>query len=80
MPHQRTWLLQSPDLNLFEMVWEEIDRRVKAKGSPSSQHFWDLLQHFWKTIAGDYLMELIERIPKVKPKDGYFNELQTHMF
>ena len=29
--HQMTWPPQSPNLNLIEMVWDELDRRVKEK-------------------------------------------------
>ena len=29
--HQMSWLLQSPDLNSVELVWDELDRRVKEK-------------------------------------------------
>jgi len=62
-----------------EKVWDEMDRRVKAKGSKSAQHLWELLQNCWKTISGDYLMKLIERMPRVcktviKAKGGYFEE------
>ena len=50
MLHQMTWPPQSPDLNPVEMVWDEMDCRVKAKGA---QHLWELLQDCWKTISGD---------------------------
>ena len=77
--HQMTWPPQSPDLNPIEMVWDEMDRRVKAKGPTSAQHLWELLQDCWKTISGDYLMKLIERKPRVckaviKAKGGCFEE------
>ena len=76
---QMTWPPQSPDLNPMEMVWDEMDRRVKAKGPTSAQHLWELLQDCWKTISGDDLMKLIERMPRVckaviKAKGGYFEE------
>jgi hypothetical protein len=29
--HQMTWAPQSPDFNPIEMVWDELDRRVKEK-------------------------------------------------
>ena len=29
--HQMTWPPQSPDFNPIEMVWDELDRRVKEK-------------------------------------------------
>uniref|UniRef100_A0A8C7GLW4 THAP-type domain-containing protein n=1 Tax=Oncorhynchus kisutch TaxID=8019 RepID=A0A8C7GLW4_ONCKI len=35
--HQMTWRPQSPDLNPIEMVWDELDHRVKEK-QPSAQH------------------------------------------
>jgi transposase len=42
--HQMTWPPQSPDLNPIEMVWDELDRRVKEKQPTSAQHKWDLIQ------------------------------------
>ena len=41
---QMTFPPQSPDLNPIEMVWDGMDRRVKAKGPTSAQHLWKLLQ------------------------------------
>uniref|UniRef100_A0A087XEF9 Transposase Tc1-like domain-containing protein n=1 Tax=Poecilia formosa TaxID=48698 RepID=A0A087XEF9_POEFO len=76
---QMTWPPQSLDLNPIEMVWGELDRRVKAKGPISAKHLWELLQDCWKTISGDYLLKLIKRMPRVceaviKAKGGYFEE------
>ena len=76
---QMTWPPQSPDLNPIEMVWGELDRRVKAKGPTSAKHLWELLQDCWKTISGDYLLKLIKRMPRVckaviRAKGGYFEE------
>jgi hypothetical protein len=43
------WHPQSPDFNPIEMVWDELDCRVKEK-QPSAQHMWELLQDCWKSI------------------------------
>ncbi|CDQ73639.1 unnamed protein product [Oncorhynchus mykiss] len=51
--HQMTWPLQSPDLNPIEMVWDELDRRVKEKQPTSAQHMWELLQDCWESIPGE---------------------------
>ena len=39
---QMTWPPQSPDLNPIEMVWDELDCRVKEKQPTSAQHMWEL--------------------------------------
>ena len=62
---QMDWPPKSPNLNPIEMVWDELEHRVKAKQPPSAQHCTELLQDCWKTISGDYLMKLIERMPTV---------------
>ena len=41
-----------PDLNLIEMVWDELYRRVQEKQSTSAQRMWELLQDCWKNIPG----------------------------
>uniref|UniRef100_A0AAZ3SCP7 Tc1-like transposase DDE domain-containing protein n=1 Tax=Oncorhynchus tshawytscha TaxID=74940 RepID=A0AAZ3SCP7_ONCTS len=47
--HQMTWSPQSPDLNPIEMVWDELDRRVKEKQPTSAQHMWEHIQDCWKS-------------------------------
>ena len=42
--HHMTWPPQSPDLNPIDMVWDELDRRVKENQPRSAQHMWELLQ------------------------------------
>jgi transposase len=51
--HQMTWTPQSPDLNPIEMVWDELDHRVKRKQLTSAQHMLELLQDRWKSIPGE---------------------------
>ena len=63
--NQMTWPPQSPDLNPIEMFWDEFDRRVKERQPTSAQHVWELLQDCWKSIPGDYLIKLVERMPRV---------------
>ena len=79
-----TWPPQSPNLNPIEMVWDELVHRVKEKQPASAQHMWELLQDSWKSIPGDYLMKLVERMPRVckaviKAKGGYFEEFQIYI-
>ena len=51
--HQMTWPPQSPNLNPIEMVWDELDHKVKEKQPTSAQHMWELLQVCWKSIPGE---------------------------
>ena len=60
--HQMTWPPQSPNFIPVEMVWDELNRRVKEKYPKSAQNVWELLQDSWKSIPGDYLMKLVERM------------------
>ena len=58
-------LAQSADLNLIELVWDEFDRKVRAKQSISVTHIWQLLQESWKELSSIYLQSLVERMPRI---------------
>uniref|UniRef100_A0AAZ3QFI7 Uncharacterized protein n=1 Tax=Oncorhynchus tshawytscha TaxID=74940 RepID=A0AAZ3QFI7_ONCTS len=62
---QITWPPQSPNLNPIEMVWVELDGRVKEKQSTRAQHMWELLQDCWKRVPGKAV---------IKAKGGFFEE------
>jgi hypothetical protein len=51
--HQMIWPPQSPNLNPIEMIWDELDCRVKKKQLTSAQHMWELLQDYRKIIPGE---------------------------
>ena len=79
--HQMTWPPQSPNLNPIEIFWEELDHRVKEKQPTSAQHLWELLQDCLKSNPFDYLMKLVEGMPRVckvviKAKGGYLKNLK----
>ena len=73
------WPAQSPDLNPIERVWDELDRRVKAKQHTSATHLWELVQQCWEGLSKQYLISIGERMPRVclaviSAKGGYFDE------
>ena len=73
------WPAQAPDLNLIELVWDELDRRGKAKQPTSATHLWQLLQQCWEELSEQYLISIAERMPRVSSavvcaKGGYFDE------
>ena len=42
--YQMPWPPQSTNLNPIEVVWDELDLRMKEKQPTSAQHMWELLQ------------------------------------
>ena len=74
-----TWPAQSPDLNPIELVWDELDRKVRNKQPTNAVNLYEMLTEAWDEISSDYLMKLIARMPRVcnaviKAKGGYFEE------
>jgi transposase len=59
--HQMTWLPQSPDHNPIEMVWDELDHRVKEKLPTTAQHMWTS----FKIVGKAFLMKLVEKMSRV---------------
>ena len=71
------WPPQSPDLNPIELLWEELDRRVRDLKPTSLTGLWDGFNEAWNNIPPQTLQKLIERMPKlcttvIKAKGGHF--------
>ena len=63
----------------MELLWEELDRRVKDLKPTSLPGLWDCLNEAWNNISPQTLQKLIERMPKLciavnKAKCDHFRE------
>lgn len=73
------WPPQSPDINPIELLWDELDRRVRDLQPTSLSGLWDCLKDAWEKIEVQTLHKLVERLPKictaiVKAKGGHIQE------
>lgn len=73
------WPPQSPDLNPIELLWDELDRKLREDLSVNRRDIFARLQHHWKTINVGTLSKLVGRMPKlcgaiIKAKGGHINE------
>ncbi|KAJ8866023.1 hypothetical protein PR048_033547 [Dryococelus australis] len=59
------WPAQSSDINPIEHLWDELDRRVRARQArpKSIAHFMEWLQEDWRRIPVDVLQTLVESMP-----------------
>lgn len=74
-----TWPPQSPDCNPIELLWDELDRRIRQHSISSETDLMDKINSEWKLIGEETLRKLIERMPRVcqaviKAKGGWFEE------
>lgn len=73
------WPAQSPDVNPIELLWDELDRRVRDSRPTSLPGLWECLREAWQQIQLHSLHKLVERLPKIckaliKAKGGHFSE------
>ena len=77
-----SWPAQSADLNPIELVWDELDWKVKAKQPTSATHLWQLLQESWAELSSVCIQSLMERMQRIceaviAAKWGYFDETKV---
>src|SRR3954469_12402210 len=60
------WPVQSPDLNLIEHLWDELERRVHGRGilPKNSDELFSLLPEEWENILVETLEKLVDNMPK----------------
>lgn len=60
------WPPSSPDLNIIEQVWDQLDRLVRAREAlPRNRNeLWDALQEEWLNISQDSIDRLFESMPR----------------
>ena len=70
---------QSPDLNPIELLWDELDRRVRILQPRNLNQLWEYLQTAWTNIVVDTLLNLTDIMPRVcraviNARGGYLEE------
>jgi transposase len=73
------WPSQSPDLNPIELVWEEMDRRVRKEKPTNENELIRIINQVWENMPQETLIKLVERIPRllqavIEAEGGYFDE------
>ena len=74
-----TWPLQSPDLNPIELLWDELDRKIRTVCPISKSYLCNIIEQEWNNIQKETIRKLIERMPRIvkaviKSKGGFFDE------
>ena len=56
------WPPQPPDLNPIELLWNELDTRVKTQFPTSENKLWELLDEYWNDIDKGVCENLVLRM------------------
>uniref|UniRef100_A0A1I7UX96 DDE_3 domain-containing protein n=1 Tax=Caenorhabditis tropicalis TaxID=1561998 RepID=A0A1I7UX96_9PELO len=59
-----SWPSQSPDLNVIEPLWEELERRLKGKFASNMDQKFAQLQAAWSQIPQSTIDALIDSMPR----------------
>ena len=73
-----SWPPSSPDMNIIEHVWDQLDRLIRARNPLPRNHgeMWKALQEEWAAFPADRLDDLFESMPErvaalVKARGGH---------
>lgn len=60
------WPPNSPDMNIIEHVWDELDRRVRRRGHlpTSKDNLWEILEEEWDCLPVSYIQKLYASMPE----------------
>ena len=81
--HQRwtvmDWPAQSPDLNVIEHCWGEVDKVIRDKKPGNNKQLWKVVENAWNDLSASYCQKLVnsmhERCESVLKKRGYASRL-----
>lgn len=58
------WPAQSPDLNPIENLWDYVDRQIGDRKPSNAAELMSLIKQAWESISIDYLIKLVDSMPK----------------
>ena len=67
------------DLNPIELLWDQLDCKVREKCPTRQPHLWQVLQEVWGEMSPEYLDKLTARITRIckaviAARGGFFDE------